>query len=463
MLGRALYEGVLLEAPLAPFFVGVLQVTAGRAGRRIGRAQMTRGGCLCIMPSQAPGPPPEHALPRSRTAHCTRAQGRRPLFDELAGLDPEVHRSLAALKRYEGDWADLGLDFTGGWRAAAAAACRSYRHTARRAEETDRRPLTCYPPRLHTPCCFAPPTQHPPSRLISLPCSRIRLPWQHRQRGAGGGGQPPGGDCRQRAAGGRMGGRVGVGGGCTGCCMQAWHRSGATYHPPIIHPPLPAPLSLSHPQYVYLVADWHLNKRLGPAAAAFSRGLSRVRWQGRAVQRGSHTHGLCGGLAVCSLACSPCTELTGSPHTLCLLHHCTAAHCQVIPAPWLRLFSPKEVNQLLGGGEAGAIDIEDMRQHTVYRWGGGGSARAGVGAQPGRAVSWPCRAAPGQSAGWPCCACTALIKSPPRARFFGRCSGYSATSSTVKHFWAVVRVLGPGDQRALLKFITSSSRAPLGG
>lgn len=31
------------------------------------------------------------------------------------------------------------------------------------------------------------------------------------------------------------------------------------------------------PQYVYLVADWHLNKRLGTAAVAFSRGLSRVR------------------------------------------------------------------------------------------------------------------------------------------------------------------------------------------
>jgi hypothetical protein len=27
---------------------------------------------------------------------------------------------------------------------------------------------------------------------------------------------------------------------------------------------------------VYLVADWHLNKRLGPAANAFKRGLSQV-------------------------------------------------------------------------------------------------------------------------------------------------------------------------------------------
>ncbi|PRW44359.1 E3 ubiquitin- ligase UPL7 [Chlorella sorokiniana] len=109
-------------------------------------------------------------------------------------------------------------------------------------------------------------------------------------------------------------------------------------------------------QYVYLVADWHLNKRLGTAAAAFSRGLSRV-----------------------------------------------------IPASWLRLFSPREVNQLLGGGEAAALDIDDMQAHAVYG------------------------------------------------------NGYSPSSSTVKHFWAVVRGMSEEEQRSLLKFVTSCSRAPLGG
>jgi ubiquitin-protein ligase E3 C len=39
-------------------------------------------------------------------------QGRRPLLDDLAALDPQLHRSLGALKRYAGDAADLGLDFT---------------------------------------------------------------------------------------------------------------------------------------------------------------------------------------------------------------------------------------------------------------------------------------------------------------------------------------------------------------
>lgn len=45
------------------------------------------------------------------------------------------------------------------------------------------------------------------------------------------------------------------------------------------------------------------------------------------------------------------------------------SYLQVIPAAWLRLFSPREVNQLLGGGEAAALDIDDMQAHTVYRWG----------------------------------------------------------------------------------------------
>lgn len=41
---------------------------------------------------------------------------------------------------------------------------------------------------------------------------------------------------------------------------------------------------------------------------------------------------------------------------------------QVIPPPWLRLFSPREVNQLLGGGEAAVLDVDDMQAHAQYRW-----------------------------------------------------------------------------------------------
>ena len=50
VVGKALYEGILLDLPLAPFFVA-------------------------------------------------RLQGRRPMFDELAALDSELYRSLMQLKR----------------------------------------------------------------------------------------------------------------------------------------------------------------------------------------------------------------------------------------------------------------------------------------------------------------------------------------------------------------------------
>ena len=50
MVGKALYEGILLDVPLAPFFVA-------------------------------------------------RLQGRRPMFDDLAALDAELYRSLSQLKR----------------------------------------------------------------------------------------------------------------------------------------------------------------------------------------------------------------------------------------------------------------------------------------------------------------------------------------------------------------------------
>ena len=47
---------------------------------------------------------------------------------------------------------------------------------------------------------------------------------------------------------------------------------------------------------------------------------------------------------------------------------------QVVPPAWLRLFSTQEVAQLLSGGDAGAVSVADLRQHTVYS--GGFSARS---------------------------------------------------------------------------------------
>ena len=42
---------------------------------------------------------------------------------------------------------------------------------------------------------------------------------------------------------------------------------------------------------------------------------------------------------------------------------------QVIPSAWLRLFNPKEVNELLSGGEGGGVDAEDMQRHATYSGG----------------------------------------------------------------------------------------------
>ncbi len=42
----------------------------------------------------------------------------------------------------------------------------------------------------------------------------------------------------------------------------------------------------------------------------------------------------------------------------------------MIPAAWLRLLSPAEVNQLLAGGSGGGgLDFEDMRAHAAYSGG----------------------------------------------------------------------------------------------
>ena len=42
---------------------------------------------------------------------------------------------------------------------------------------------------------------------------------------------------------------------------------------------------------------------------------------------------------------------------------------QVIPSAWLRLFNPKEVNELLSGGEGGGVDAGDMQRHATYSGG----------------------------------------------------------------------------------------------
>jgi len=108
-------------------------------------------------------------------------------------------------------------------------------------------------------------------------------------------------------------------------------------------------------QYIYAVADFKLNQQLRPSIDAFRHGLS-----------------------------------------------------QLIRPSWLRLFSPMEVNQLLGG-EFADIDIKDMMKYTKYS------------------------------------------------------GGYGEGSRTVKLFWQVVSTLNPAEKTDLLRFVTSCSRPPLLG
>lgn len=58
------------------------------------------------------------------------------------------------------------------------------------------------------------------------------------------------------------------------------------------------------------------------------------------------------------------------------------------------------------------------------------------------------------------CLCHLLLCCCSYARYS---NGYSESSHTIKLFWKVVRELSPDRRCALLRFITSTSRAPLGG
>ncbi|KAG6544429.1 hypothetical protein Mapa_014067 [Marchantia paleacea] len=80
----------------------------------------------------------------------------------------------------------------------------------------------------------------------------------------------------------------------------------------------------------------------------------------------------------------------------------------LIAPSWLGLFNAKEFNQLLSGGEHD-FDVEDLRAHTRYT------------------------------------------------------GGFTDSSRTVKLFWEVVAGLEAHERCALLKFVTSCSRAPLLG
>ena len=42
---------------------------------------------------------------------------------------------------------------------------------------------------------------------------------------------------------------------------------------------------------------------------------------------------------------------------------------QLIRPTWLRLFGPRELNDLISGGNRGVIDLADLKKHTKYAGG----------------------------------------------------------------------------------------------
>merc|ERR1712146_745404 len=88
--------------------------------------------------------------------------------------------------------------------------------------------------------------------------------------------------------------------------------------------------------------------------------------------------------------------------------HFNAGLHELIPEDWIRLFSPRELQQLISGQKKG-IDIEDMKRHVVYA------------------------------------------------------GGYAESQPYVQEFWRIVAEMDSQQQGDLLKFITSCSRQPLRG
>jgi hypothetical protein len=81
ILGKALYEGILIDVAFAGFFL-----------------------------AKASSPPNIPLFPRS--PRSLQWLGRQSFLDDLTSLDPELYQGLVFLKHYEGNPEDLSLNFT---------------------------------------------------------------------------------------------------------------------------------------------------------------------------------------------------------------------------------------------------------------------------------------------------------------------------------------------------------------
>ncbi|CAI7790013.1 unnamed protein product, partial [Closterium sp. NIES-53] len=153
-------------------------------------------------------------------------------------------------------------------------------------------------------------------------------------------------------------------------------------------------------QYIHAVADYKLNRQMAAVVAAFLRGLS-----------------------------------------------------DLIQPEWLRLFSPKEFNQLLSGGEQD-VDVEDLKAQTARP-----QAQCVCLCSVCMCLPAPCPSP-----------CDQLLSGGEQdvdvedLRVHTRYSGgYTESDRTIKMFWEVVKELSREEKSQLLKFVTSCSRPPLLG
>lgn len=124
--------------------------------------------------------------------------------------------------------------------------------------------------------------------------------------------------------------------------------------------------------YVYLLADWHLNARLGRAASAFASESLCTFFQSALLSLALNA--LCQPNTVRLQMLGSLAGAAGSQTCVCLLaQHCATCRpgdvkalgaagglSTVLPPSWLRLFSPSELNQLISGGLDTGVDVDDM-------------------------------------------------------------------------------------------------------
>ncbi|CAI5530459.1 unnamed protein product [Closterium sp. Naga37s-1] len=342
IVGKALYEGILLEYSFAPLFVSKLvgryafldELSSLDMELYRNLMYLKVGGWIGGWVDRWVGV----ALVWVAWAPVLDVVGRYAFLDELSSLDMELYRNLMYLKHYEGDASELALDFTH-YEGDASELALDFTVTEEVLGEhsiVELRALTFV---ALSPCLLLPypslPMQH-----YEGDASELALDFTVTEEVLGEHSIHYEGDASELALDFTVTEEV------LGEHSIVELRPGGSHI---------AVTNENKLQYIHAVADYKLNRQMAAVVAAFLRGLS-----------------------------------------------------DLIQPEWLRLFSPKEFNQLLSGGEQD-VDVEDLKAHTRYS------------------------------------------------------GGYTESDRTIRMFWEVVKELSREEKSQLLKFVTSCSRPPLLG